>query len=79
MSWFLDLQKKKKSHIFADSALQLADDIFTVAVDYDLDDEEEEEEVRPITWIYWPPTCLLVSVCKLKRLLGLSFIVLLTF
>jgi len=25
-------------------ALQLADDIFTVAVDYDLDDDDEEED-----------------------------------
>jgi len=39
------LQKKKKHHIFSDSALQLADDIFTVAVDYDMDDDEEEDEV----------------------------------
>ena len=38
-------QKKKKHHIFSDSALQLADDIFTVAVDYDMDDDEEEDEV----------------------------------
>ena len=45
---FLALQKKKKHHIFSDSALQLADDIFTVAVDYDMDDDEEEEEVNTI-------------------------------
>jgi hypothetical protein len=44
----LALQKKKKHHIFSDSALQLADDIFTVAVDYDMDDDEEEEEVKTI-------------------------------
>ena len=42
---FVLFQKKKKHHIFSDSALQLADDIFTVAVDYDMDDDEEEDEV----------------------------------
>ena len=42
---FVFFQKKKKHHIFSDSALQLADDIFTVAVDYDMDDDEEEDEV----------------------------------
>ena len=45
MQFWQNFQKKKKHHIFSDSALQLADDIFTVAVDYDMDDEDEDEEV----------------------------------
>ena len=44
MQFWQNFQKKKKHHIFSDSALQLADDIFTVAVDYDMDDDDEEED-----------------------------------
>lgn len=49
MQFWQNFQKKKKHHIFSDSALQLADDIFTVAVDYDMDDDDEEEEVSHLT------------------------------